>query len=128
MTVLASIDGGSTSAAIIEHGHELATALGEDLVVLHATPEISASDPDEPQGIAQEIVDDTLSDASDVRVVGHLGDPEVRILREADEIDASYIVMGSRKQSPVGKALFGSVAQVVLLNTDRPVVVVSEPS
>jgi nucleotide-binding universal stress UspA family protein len=59
-------------------------------------------------------------------VVGHLGDPEVRILREAEDVDASYIVMGSRKQSPVGKALFGSVAQVVLLNTDRPVVVVSE--
>ena len=126
MTVLATIDGGATSSTIIERGHELATALDEELVVLHDTPEISASDPDEPEGIAREIVESTLSDASDVRVVGHLGDPEVRILREADDLDASYIVMGSRKQSPVGKALFGSVAQVVLLNTDRSVVVVSE--
>ena len=126
MTVLASIDGSATSTAIIERGNELATALDEELVVLHATPEISADDPAEPEGVAREIVESTLSDTSNVRVVGHLGDPEVRILREADDVDASYIVMGSRKQSPVGKALFGSVAQVVLLNTDRPVVVVSE--
>jgi len=126
MTVLAAIDGGSTSEGIIERGNELARALQEDLVVLHAAPEISASDPKEPEEAARKIVDDVLSNASDVRVVGSLGDPEVRILRQADDLDASYIVMGSRRQSPVGKALFGSVAQVVLLNTDRPVVVVSE--
>ncbi|PSP74131.1 universal stress protein [Halobacteriales archaeon QS_3_64_16] len=126
MTVLASIDGSSTSEAIIERGAELATALGEDLLVLHAVPEASSSDTEEPEGIAREIVENTLSETSNVQVVGHLGDPEVRILREADDADASYIVMGSRKQSPVGKALFGSIAQVVLLNTDRPVVVVSE--
>ena len=126
MTVLAAIDGSATSRAIVERGHELATAFEEDLVVLHVIPEISASDPSEPESVAREIVEDILPDASDVQVIGHLGDPEVRILREADDVDASYIVMGSRKQSPVGKALFGSVAQVVLLNTDRPVVVVSE--
>jgi nucleotide-binding universal stress UspA family protein len=126
MTVLATIDGSSTSAAVIERGDELATALGQELLVLHVVSEGSASDTGEPEGTAREIVENTLSDTSNVEVVGHLGDPEVRILREADTVDASYVVMGSRKQSPVGKALFGSVAQVVLLNTNRPVVVVSE--
>jgi nucleotide-binding universal stress UspA family protein len=126
MTVLATIDGSSTSAAVIERGDELATALDQELLVLHVVPEGSASDTGEPEGTAREIVENTLSDTSNVEVVGHLGDPEVRILREADTVDASYVVMGSRKQSPVGKALFGSVAQVVLLNTNRPVVVVSE--
>jgi nucleotide-binding universal stress UspA family protein len=126
MTVLATIDGSSTSAAVIERGDELATALGQELLVLHVVSEGSASDTGEPEGTAREIVENTLSDTSNVEVVGHLGDPEVRILREANTVDASYVVMGSRKQSPVGKALFGSVAQVVLLNTNRPVVVVSE--
>lgn len=45
------------------------------------------------------------------------------ILRHADEHDVDALVLGGRKRSPAGKALFGSVTQSVILNTDRPVVV-----
>lgn len=45
------------------------------------------------------------------------------ILRAADEHDVDSIVLGGRKRSPAGKAIFGSVTQSVILNTDRPVVV-----
>lgn len=45
------------------------------------------------------------------------------ILRHADEYDVDSIVLGGRKRSPAGKAIFGSVTQSVILNTDRPVVV-----
>ncbi len=45
------------------------------------------------------------------------------ILRNADEHDVDSIVLGGRKRSPAGKAIFGSVTQKVILNTDRPVVV-----
>lgn len=50
------------------------------------------------------------------------------ILRNAEEYDVDSIVLGGRKRSPTGKALFGSVTQKVILNTDRPVVVTGEQS
>ena len=51
------------------------------------------------------------------------GDTVADILAVADQYDVDAIVLGGRKRSPVGKALFGSVTQSVILETDRPVVV-----
>lgn len=51
------------------------------------------------------------------------GDPARRIVASADEHDVDLIVMGGRKRSPAGSALFGSVTQSVLRRTDRPIVV-----
>jgi nucleotide-binding universal stress UspA family protein len=49
------------------------------------------------------------------------GDPAESIIETADEIDADAVCVAGRKRSPAGKALFGSVSQAVILNTDRPV-------
>lgn len=53
-----------------------------------------------------------------------LGNPAEEILAVAEDIDADNIVIGGRKRSPTGKALFGSVTQSVLLDSDRTVTVV----
>jgi nucleotide-binding universal stress UspA family protein len=54
----------------------------------------------------------------------HSGEIADEVLRVAQEVDASVIVIGLRKRSPVGKLLMGSSAQRILLEADRPVLAV----
>lgn len=51
------------------------------------------------------------------------GEPAEEILAVADDLDVDAIVVQGRKRSPVGKALFGSVTQGILLDSTRPVFV-----
>lgn len=54
------------------------------------------------------------------------GDAAKQILRVARQEEVDWIIVGGRKRSPVGKAVFGSVSQAVILNTDCPVLVATE--
>lgn len=67
---------------------------------------------------------EALEDAGvSVTSLDESGDPAEAITTMAATHQPDLIVLGGRKRSPVGKAIFGSVAQSVILNTDRPVVV-----
>jgi nucleotide-binding universal stress UspA family protein len=46
------------------------------------------------------------------------------ILGEADRRSVEYLVIGGRKRTPVGKAVFGSKTQSILLTAACPVVTV----
>lgn len=52
------------------------------------------------------------------------GSPAGAILAAAEEFDSDSIVLGTQGHTPVGKVLFGSVTQAVILDSDRPVTVV----
>ncbi|WP_136716969.1 universal stress protein [Halorientalis salina] len=81
---------------------------------------------------AEELLDDASDLAADHDVeVGTAiedGSPSTEILDYVDDHDIDVLVMGFRKRSPTGKALFGSTAQDVLLSTDCPVVTVPKDS
>ena len=62
--------------------------------------------------------------ALQVRQTPHAGDLADEVLRVAGEADASVIVIGIRRRSPVGKLLMGSAAQRILLDADRAVLAV----
>ena len=60
----------------------------------------------------------------EVRQEPHAGELSDQVVRIAGEVDASVIVIGLRRRSPVGKLLMGSTAQRILLDADRPVLAV----
>jgi|AntDeeMinimDraft_5_1070356.scaffolds.fasta_scaffold00041_19 nucleotide-binding universal stress UspA family protein len=67
---------------------------------------------------------EALEDAGiEVTILEDSGDTEDDILEEAGAYDVDSIVLGGRKRSPVGKAIFGSTTQGIILSSDRPVVV-----
>lgn len=103
-----------------------------DVTILNVAPEVDVQDDaivnseewydetDYPDsvGAAERILRDA---GITVRKRRRHAEPAPAILDEAAEMDADRIVMSGRKKSPVGKVLFGSVTQSVLLDSDVPV-------
>ena len=58
-----------------------------------------------------------------VEIVETQGTPTDRIIEAADELDADAVLIAGRGRTPVGKAVFGSVTQGVILQGERPVIV-----
>ena len=61
-------------------------------------------------------------------VRGAVGDHADEVVEAASEIGADRVVVGGRRRSPTGKAVFGSVAQEVLLSSPCPVTFVRSAS
>ncbi|GGN88734.1 MULTISPECIES: universal stress protein [Haloarcula] len=63
-----------------------------------------------------------LNDAGiELSVRGAVGNHGQQIVDLAEEVSADLVVVGGRKRSPTGKAVFGSTAQEVMLNAPCPV-------
>ncbi|MFD1513340.1 universal stress protein [Halomarina rubra] len=62
-------------------------------------------------------------DAADVAFTSHgaVGEEGETIVELAERLDADLVIVGGRKRSPTGKAVFGSTAQEVILNAPCPV-------
>ena len=61
----------------------------------------------------------------DIEIYGAVGDPAQELLALIDAHDIDHVFLGSRKRSPTGKAVLGSVAQRIILSSGRPCTVVA---
>jgi len=140
MAIVAAISGSEQSRDVAAQADELARAFGDELHLVHVIEETEYTRRVEKESSNRETDTGSVEDAAaaeatsgfdelletDYEVVGRVGNPAKTVVGYADEVDARYVVIGGRSRSPAGKALFGSVTQSVLLNTERPVVTVTE--
>ena len=117
----------NTSAALCDY---LETRAGADDVVhavnsLHGRAETSSEDIRKGED-ALNAVADRLDGRTSVEIhqLVQGNDPDEDLFRIANEFDADELVIGVRKRNPTGKVVFGSTAQRILLNSDRPMAVV----
>lgn len=137
MTIVAGVERLDHESNAVIEGRKHADAFGEDLHIVHVLSQSafydieqdSLSDTgktvpvDDVRAFAEEKAGEVASRTTDdFEAVGLVGDAGDELVRYANEQDASYICVGGRRRSAVGKALFGSVTQDVLLNAECPVV------
>lgn len=96
----------------------------DDVQIGEIETDVEAEDVENlPETVSMAIDELTGADV-DVTVTVATGNPAAAIVDVAEQLDVDELVVGARRQSPVGKVLFGSVAQSVILDVDRPVKVV----
>lgn len=147
MAFVAAVGEEQDESDLVRVAYDLAKAFDEPLYVVHVFPKqgferhqeimeqysdlkgIDISQETESARTFAELVIETTLDEIDgdlVTAVGRVGRPTREVLLAADEFDARFLVIGGRRRSPVGKAIFGDRTQRILLESEVPVVTVME--
>lgn len=127
----------SDQTRLVDEGAALADAFDDELHVVHVldidvgVDEIgTTTEKSERQlrTIAAEHASNAASELTrDFEAVGLLNERVSGTIADyAEKQDARYLVVGGRKRSPTGKAIFGSTTQSILLNATCPVLTVMQ--
>jgi nucleotide-binding universal stress UspA family protein len=139
--VLVATDLSDGADEAIRQGHARALAAGGELVVCHVIPHAFRNNPLFPQrnspdasGVVdlerriadateERVVSVTGRDGGSFRVIVDNGSPDAAIVRTADEVGATLVVVSSRGATGLDRLLLGSVAERVVRYAHCPVLV-----
>jgi nucleotide-binding universal stress UspA family protein len=129
MNIIVAYDGSKVSKEAVQLAKKHAKAFAARIVLVYSMvggPEIPRQDFEraEKDLQGQEIMlkEEGLTCETILSVRGM--EPGEDIVKVAEEKDAGEIVIGIQKKSKVGKLLFGSTAQYVIINASCPVVTI----
>jgi nucleotide-binding universal stress UspA family protein len=127
MTILVAYVPRPEGQAALDKGIEIARSRNEHLVVVNASPGGSKEDPSladvqDFERIEQMLANTGLNAEIKQYVRGKNAVEEIQALVES--MQASLLIIGLRKRTPVGKLIMGSVAQELLLSVSCPVLAV----
>jgi len=136
--ILIATDGSRSAREAVAFGLDLAAEHDAEAFVVHvvrafeivgaAAFYMPSAQPHRPSAAERAVLEEALTLAAEGGVTAHTallrGNPVDEIVAYADTIDADMIVVGSRGPGTVVSALLGSVAQGVLHEARRPVLVV----
>ncbi len=126
MTVAVAHSDTARGKAALQSAAAEALLRGEPLAVLRIIPGVDRPKTEDPALIERLAAE--LADFSDLTWKLHTApegfDTADALLDLAGQVDASLLVIGSRRRTPIGKVLLGSTVQQVLLKSLIPVLVV----
>lgn len=132
MIVIAAINESDLDESVVAEAETLARSFGDELHVVNVRSYDSLDGPESATvtersvkeavaGVAEELTDNVNVPSV---AVGLIGNPGEEVLEYASSVETRYIVVGESKRTPIGKALFGSRLQKILLGANQPVVTI----
>lgn len=118
MTIVVAYADTDPGHAAIQAACAASTASGEQVVLVPAVRGEAAPDIHDLEARWPELAGRVEVERAD------LGDPSDAVVQVAQRRDARMVVLGLRHRSPVGKIVFGSTAQRILLDATCPVLAV----
>jgi nucleotide-binding universal stress UspA family protein len=120
--VLAHVISASEYEEEVQEYREAIEEVGHDVPDEDLPPEAIVDQSDLIAGLLDRFEDAGVETATRAAI----GEEPDEIVRIATELDADTVIIGGRKRSPTGKAVFGSTAQTVMLSAPCPVTFVRE--
>ena len=129
MKILVGYDGSKVAEEVLKVAHKHALAFKADVYImtsLEQSPTLKKEDIDKAEGKLENLRKPFKTDgiACEIQTSVSYESPGEDIVRFAKNNAIEEIIMGVKRRSKVGKLVFGSTAQYVILNAPCPVLTV----